>query len=205
MKVDGVEIAPGTQLLDGSGYDWSWAFVVFREYPGWPGYLAGSDGTAWSCRKIGRQSGLSNSWHQLRPTLDDKGYPVITLWGGSKGKKRLHVHRFILGAFYGACPNNKEGCHNNGKPKDNRLVNLRWDTHKANVHDSMRHGTFRPNRVGTIKPGHSPAAKLREIDIPLIRSMHANGRSMAALAIKFNVSRATICRVLARKIWAHVG
>jgi NUMOD4 motif/HNH endonuclease len=53
----------------------------------------------------------------------------------------MRVHRLVLMAFVGPCPEGMEGCHNNGDPSDNRLVNLRWDTHPENMYDRGRHGT----------------------------------------------------------------
>lgn len=35
-----------------------------------------------------------------------------------------------------------ECCHNNGNASDNRLENLRWDTHYNNNQDRIRHGTY---------------------------------------------------------------
>ena len=51
------------------------------------------------------------------------------------------VHRLVLEAFVGPCPDKKECCHNNGNSLDNRLTNLRWDTRRANCLDSALHGT----------------------------------------------------------------
>jgi len=53
----------------------------------------------------------------------------------------FRVHRLVLEAFIGPAPEGTEGCHNNGDPTDNRLANLRWDTHAENVRDSVWHGT----------------------------------------------------------------
>lgn len=51
------------------------------------------------------------------------------------------IHRLVLTAFVGVCPEGMEGCHNNGNCADNRLTNLRWDTHLNNLLDKVRHGT----------------------------------------------------------------
>jgi hypothetical protein len=51
------------------------------------------------------------------------------------------VHRAVLEAFVGPCPTGQECCHNDGNAANNRLENLRWDTHKANGEDAMRHRT----------------------------------------------------------------
>lgn len=45
------------------------------------------------------------------------------------------VHHMVLEAFVGPRPMNTEGCHADGCSKNNRLDNLRWDTHSANELD----------------------------------------------------------------------
>lgn len=51
------------------------------------------------------------------------------------------IHVVILTTFVGPRPSGMEGCHINGDPADNRLENLRWDTHASNMQDAIRHGT----------------------------------------------------------------
>jgi hypothetical protein len=57
-----------------------------------------------------------------------------------------YVHRLVLKAFVGPCPEGMEGCHWDGDACNNKLDNLRWATHAENVEDSIRHGTFYPKR-----------------------------------------------------------
>ncbi|QOV97160.1 HNH endonuclease [Rhodococcus pyridinivorans] len=51
------------------------------------------------------------------------------------------VHRLVLEAFTGPCPDGMVGCHNDGDTTNNRLDNLRWDTPGANNRDKRTHGT----------------------------------------------------------------
>lgn len=76
----------------------------------------------------------------LSPGVNRHGYPMVHLKNASS-KKMAKVHRLVLEAFVGPCPDGMEGCHNNGIRDDARLVNLRWDTHSANEYDRRRHGT----------------------------------------------------------------
>ena len=55
--------------------------------------------------------------------------------------RRFFVHRLVLMAFVGPCPEGMEACHNNGVADDNRISNLRWDTPSENIRDLVRHGT----------------------------------------------------------------
>lgn len=60
----------------------------------------------------------------------------------SRGKTRVtpFVHRLVLEAFVGPCPEGMEGCHDNGDSLDNRLENLYWGTRSQNNMDRVRHG-----------------------------------------------------------------
>lgn len=62
-------------------------------------------------------------------------------------KTTTAVHRIVLEAFVGPCPAGLEGCHNDGDPTNNCLVNLRWDTHQNNNLDKRRDGTHRGRPV----------------------------------------------------------
>jgi len=51
------------------------------------------------------------------------------------------VHRLVLLAFVGLPEEGQEACHNNGQRGDNRLCNVRWDSHQLNNADKVKHGT----------------------------------------------------------------
>jgi hypothetical protein len=66
-------------------------------------------------------------------------YPTVTLT--TNGKRTAHrVHRLMLEAFIGPCPDGYEACHANDDPEDVRLENLRWDTRSANTFDKVTNG-----------------------------------------------------------------
>lgn len=50
------------------------------------------------------------------------------------------MHRLVLLAFVGPCPDGMEACHANDIPTDNRLANLRWGTHADNMRDRIENG-----------------------------------------------------------------
>lgn len=51
------------------------------------------------------------------------------------------VHRLVLDAFCGPCPEGMQGCHEDDIPTHNYYPeNLRWDTPSANRLDSVRNG-----------------------------------------------------------------
>lgn len=73
--------------------------------------------------------------------------------------RRFLVHRLVLTAFVGPCPDGMVGCHNNGDPTDNRLENLRWDTQSANVRDQIAHGNHLQASKTHCKYGHEFAGE----------------------------------------------
>lgn len=57
-------------------------------------------------------------------------------------KTHPQIHQLVMLAFVGPPPEGMEVCHNNGDHTDNRLENLRYDTHAANMMDRRVHGTL---------------------------------------------------------------
>lgn len=67
--------------------------------------------------------------------------------------KHFLIHRLVLETFVGPCPPGMEGCHfPDPSPANNRLDNLRWDTHIANMADAKAHGSFANNTRRNITP-----------------------------------------------------
>jgi hypothetical protein len=107
------------------------------------------------------------------------------------------VHTLVLEAFVGPCPVGMEGCHNDGNGQNNRRKNLRWDTHKSNIADKIKHGTI-------VRGSKQHLSKLKEKDIPRIFEMARLGMTMEGIGRVFGVTGITIKRVLDRSTWKHV-
>lgn len=116
----------------------------WRPIPGWEGYYEVSNGGR--VRSLPRIITLSNGVNQplkgkiLSPANDGRtSHLRVNLFRGGKGTS-THVHRAVLEAFVGPCPDGMEACHWNDDPKDNRLENLRWGSRKENTLDKVRNG-----------------------------------------------------------------
>jgi len=91
-----------------------------------------------------------------------------------------------------------EACHEDGKCWDDRLENLRWDTHSANLMDRVRHGTaIRGEQVNT--------AKLTAPQVTEIRIRRQHGEKLKSLAEEFGVSETMISLIVRRRNWQHVS
>lgn len=121
------------------------------------------------------------------------GYLRVSLSRDNKYVQRL-VHRLVLEAFVGPCPEGMEACHKDGKRTNPRLDNLRWDTRKANHADRWLHGTM---LVGE----NTNSVKLTESQVLEIRT---SKERICDLAKRFEVSRNTIERVRSRATWKHI-
>lgn len=113
------------------------------------------------------------------------------------------VHHLVLEAFVGPRPPGMEGCHNDGDPTNNRVENLRWDTHKANVADMVKHGTYSPPpvRLGS----RHPRTTLTEEQVRYIRAIESwpRGRRIE-VAKHLGVSVKNVSDVKYRKTWRHI-
>ncbi len=112
----------------------------FCPVPGYPAYCVGSDGSVWSlwCRAAGGKCAVGHQWRRMKLFIDGTGYRFVRLYrdGRSRG---FRVHRLVLEAFVGPAPPGMEGCHYPDHNKaNNRLGNLRWDTHAENSRDGRR-------------------------------------------------------------------
>jgi hypothetical protein len=77
---------------------------------------------------------------------NNNGYLRLNLVDDHGVRQNVLVHRCVLLAHAGACPEGMEACHGPGGHQDNRLVNLRWDTKPENERDKIAAGTTpKPN------------------------------------------------------------
>lgn len=133
----------------------------WRDVPGWEGFYAVSNmGRVKSlARSVRRPSGNTTvPERELKFYVSTDGYHVVKLARDAK-KTSMRVHRLVLEAFVGVCPDGMEGCHNDGSPVNNHLDNLRWDTRSANSHDAIRHGVH-PEASKTHCPAGHPYSQV---------------------------------------------
>jgi len=169
--------------------------VEYRDIAGFPGYRIGNDGTVWSCRVRGPGNNLGSEWRLITGGVSSRGYQILTLCDGSSQRYRA-VHRLVLEAFVGPCPDGMEACHfPNPDRTCNVLSNLRWDTKKANGRDRVAHGTSLPG-------SKNPSAVLTLAMVEAIRDEFASGGvTRVAIARKYNVTPTTISNIINRKCW----
>lgn len=173
----------------------------YKNLPDFPGYRVGSDGTIWS-RKTnkGAPKGtwiLGRQWQQLLP-VPVLGYFTVTLTLPTGKRRNVKVHKLVLTAFRGTCPQGLQGCHRNGDKSNNTLRNLRWGTPASNYADRDRHGTtVRGSRINT--------AKLTATSVRRIRRVFAAGSTLAVLSRRYQVTSRAISNIVYGRSWKHVA
>lgn len=109
---------------------------VWKPVPGFHGYEASNHGRV---RSLLCQTGPRPRPFVMRGSLNKQGRRQFCL--KRLGKQNfLLVHRIVLLAFVGPCPDGLEGCHWDDDHSNNMLSNLRWDTRANNIKDRIRNG-----------------------------------------------------------------
>lgn len=174
-----------------------------RPIQGLPGYFIGADGTPWSARVIGRAGGAlrqPEDWAPLSIYRRPYGarYCVVCFRptpGGAVVQR--YVHRLVLEAFVGPCPDGMECLHADFDTANNRASNLRWGTHLENIGDGVRQGRHSHGE-------RHPAAKLNESAVRTIRRLAAEGVRHRVIAEPLGISPRYVSAVVCRRVWRHV-
>lgn len=111
------------------------AMYELRPIPGWPNYMASSDGRIWS-----NKTGIF-----LKPNKMRTGYESVELFNNGKSK-RVSIHRLIASAFISNPHNFPCVNHKNEIRNDNRAENLEWCTHYYNMHYGNCQAKIKANR-----------------------------------------------------------
>lgn len=158
--------------------------IEYRLIPEFSDYCAGNDGSIWSNK--------SGKWMLLSPSIDKRGRARYRLSIDSN-ESYFFGSQLVLMAFIGPCPKGMEACHNNGDNTNNCLYNVRWDTHKNNIADKKKHGTY------TCGENHH-SAKLTDNEIEEIKSLYSvENLTQREIAEIFDVSQGQIQKILTQK------
>lgn len=131
---------------------------------------------------------------KARPNIPSRkgnlSYLMVALYDGRgmSGRKDRYIHRLVLEAFVGPCPEGMEARHINGDHQDNRLENLCWGTKEENMKDRVLHN---PNCKKCNKPLEGKNLMMvsnGKIRVRKCRACH-NKRTLKALHDKKEVAR----------------
>ena len=164
----------------------------WRPIPGFPDYEVSNLGRIRSFRRKTAKM-LSNY-----PGMD--GRAAVFIYNDSNRLMRCRIARLVLLSFVGPCPDGMETCHNNGDSTDDRLCNLRYDTHAANMQDAVSHKVMpRGERSKTALFSNAEVCELREL------FSAGTWGTVAEFAAEFGFLLTTACNMLAGKTYRDAG
>lgn len=161
----------------------------WRDVPGFEGYYRVSD---WGRVKSLDRKFISFSakagrfvevtWKGrilLAKAARDTHYDEVTLCKGAKIRRKVKIHLLVLEVFVGPYPEGMEACHNDDNKRNNRLSNLRYDTHVNNCKDRTTHGNSIAGNTVLADPAK---------EIPEIHRLYNEGWTVHQLADRFGGS-----------------
>lgn len=168
---------------------------TFKPINGYPGYFIADDGTVLSYRSQKKTQRLTPT--VLKPRPGRYGHCSVQLCRDDSAPQSFLVHALVMATFVGPRPPQMDVCHNNGNPMDNRLGNLRYDTHKGNHADRKAHGT---TNAGT-RNGRS---KLTAEIVADIRTRLGRGEHRDTIAAMYRVTETTVRDIKTGRSWSHL-
>lgn len=148
--------------------------------------------TFWDRVKANTQ--ITETCHNFIGHKDECGYGRI-----HKEGKLIRVHRAIWEYHFGVIPNGQNVCHRCDNPVCVNPEHLFLGTQANNVHDMWSKG-----RGDLPKGEKNAAAKIKEIDIPIIRFRIKNGDACYAIARDYSVTGEAILAIKHGRAWKHV-
>lgn len=129
----------------------------------------------------------------LKPNKSSLYYSVDLCKSGEI--KRHLIHRIIATAFHENVENKEQVNHINGNKLDNSVNNLEWVTRSENQLHSIRIG------LRHTKGENNSQSKLnRDNVLDIFRSKE----NLSQLALKYKVSKSTICDIKRGYSWTHI-
>lgn len=121
------------------------------------------------------------------------------------GPRTELVHRVVYRLCVGPISPSEEVCHTCDNPSCCNPSHLFLGSHLDNMRDAKRKGRIKPRDSRGEK---NPSAKLNAKKVLMIRerviALGGHSSVYGLVAKEFNVSRATISRVVHKKVWGHV-
>jgi len=151
---------------------------------------------------IGRARNVADRKHTfvgkiLKQRIISSGYCGISLCRNGDQHDAI-VHRLVMAAFVGQCPEGKEVNHKDGDKTNNRLDNLEYVTQSENMIHAFDTGL---HSLGGEKNNMS---KLTEENVHEIRRLLRAGLTHKSISALFNVSRSCISLIATGERWAYL-
>lgn len=171
----------------------------WKDIPGWEGlYQVSSAGLF---RRLTSPKPDYPVLSLVAVNIAPNGYARVRLFKGVS-RKYVYVHRLVMLAFKGVCPEGMQVNHIDGNKINNHLNNLEYVTPQQNItHAQTVLGTHQ-GRKGLQVRGFKVV--LNETKVREIRALSAQSTTHTQIARLYHVSIAAISLIVHRKNWKHV-
>jgi len=125
--------------------------------------------------------------------LGKRGYLVSDLYELGK-RKNVKIHRLVAKEFIKNKVDKLCVNHIDGNKLNNNSTNLEWVTHKENTEHAIKLGLR----------DETTSSKLSIEQVHDVRKRFKEGQSLTEITECFDVTKATICRIVNNKIWKNI-
>lgn len=160
--------------------------------PGYSNYRIHESGRVQSCKR----SLNYVDWFDLKIRYDKQGYAMVSMTADDGTLWQPLVHRLVLLAFVGPCPEGMETRHLDGVRSHNWKDNLCYGTPLENAKDKKTHGTV---TRGAMLPGRRRMIEFAAAHGEAIRAKYARGKhgaGVTSLAREYGVCARSIQNIL---------
>lgn len=174
--------------------------MAWATIPRFPDYLISDQGEVMSFRPKNGRGPRALTGRLMKPSkIKGKKYVHIPLLDVTGTRIWRKVHLLVLECFRGPCPPGMQGCHADDDQTNNRLSNLRWDTHANNVLDKIANG--KQIRGEAVSISVLTEAQAQEVIDAMPTWKFGMGRMFAK---KFGVDDGTISSIKRGRTWKHL-
>ncbi len=121
--------------------------------------------------------------------------------------KTYYIHRLVLEAFVGSCPDGCEASHLDGNPKNNHHENLCWETHAENMQRTYEHGTSSKGRtIPKLQGENNGSSKFTDEQVLEMHRMYLTGQhTLIEIAHKFGADMSYIADIVNGVVRKHLN
>ena len=168
---------------------------AWKPIPDLDGYEVSDLGNVRSWRLGHGKYGIAKTPKLLSPVTDIDGYKRISLvWHGKN--VAFFVHKLVLLAFLGPCPEGMECSHANNNKQDNRPENLNW------VYTTTNRKKQTQDHLCAHGESHAHT-KLTEDQVVEIRYRYAAGEKARQIGLDYGIDRLHVNRICRGYSWKH--
>lgn len=163
--------------------------VIFRDIPGWEGYLASNEGKVYSVKVPGSRGLLDyNHPHEMIPRdWGNRGRLRIYLRNNTQKKHAFSISHLVWMAFNNQLyvPEGMVIDHINCDPSDNRPENLQLITHSENIKRAYNY-----TRSAFMNGANNGSYKITTQQVGAILEDYQNGLRVCDIQKKYHISQA---------------